>query len=145
MRWAIRAGTRPKSPNGPKHAKARADERGMITKTRKRKQTTKRRTSTKARRFKGIENRASDRVKLVAAATLYTELTPHPEEGHRVWMTNISLGGLAFKTRRQYEVGDHYHIRLDAGPLDMSAPIRLVWIQKKEDGIFEVGAEFVPD
>lgn len=117
----------------------------MITKTRKRKHTTKRRTTTKARRFHGTENRGSERVKLVAAATLYTELTPHPEEGHKVWMTNISLGGLAFKTRREYEVGDHYHIRLDAGPIDMSAPIRLVWIQKKEDGVFEVGAEFVPD
>ena len=117
----------------------------MITKTRKRKQTTKRRGTTKARKFRGTDSRATERVKLVAAATLYTELTPHPEEGHKVWITNISLGGVAFKTRRPYEVGDHYHIRLDAGPLDMSAPIRLVWIQNKEDGVFEVGAEFVPD
>ena len=117
----------------------------MITKTRKRKHTTKRRTSTKARRFRGTENRYNDRVKLVAAATLYTELTPHPDEGHKVWITNISLGGLALKTRRQYAVGEHYHIRLDAGPIDMNAPIKIVWIEKNPDGVFEVGAEFVPD
>lgn len=117
----------------------------MMTKTPKRKHVTKPRRASKSRRFKGAENRVSERVKLVAAATLYTELTPHPGDGHKVWITNISLGGLAFKTRRDYEVGDHFHIRLDAGPIDMSAPIRIVWVRKNHDAIFEMGAEFEPD
>jgi len=113
----------------------------MITKAR----TKKHAKSHKKPKFRGAEWRSSERTKFVAAATLFTELTPHPGDGHKVWVSNISLGGLAFKTRRVYEVGDSYHIRLDAGPIEMNAPIRILWTHTQADGIFEVGCEFVPD
>ena len=112
----------------------------MMTKTRSK----KRRKVSKFQKPQQ-EQRVTERVKLIAAATLYTELTPRPGDGHKVWVTNISLGGVAFKTSRVYEVGTRYHLRLDAGPIDMSAPIRIVWFRRKADGIFEVGSEFVPD
>ena len=133
------------SRNRPNSPVCCTDELNMTTKTRSKKTTTKTRKSAKKARHFGPENRASERTRLVAAATLFTELTPHPDEGHKVWVTNISLGGIAFKTRRMYEPGDIFHIRLDAGPIDMSAPIKIVWIRPQADGIYECGTEFLPD
>ena len=109
----------------------------MITKTRSKKSVA--RKSSKGR----IEQRASERTKLVANATLYTELSP--DTAHKVWVTNISLGGIAFKTRREYEAGEQYHIKLEAGPIDMNVAIKIVWASKGSDGIYEVGCEFLPD
>jgi hypothetical protein len=114
--------------------------------TRKRKSRTKGRKSSKSRgirRRKSLELRASERSRFFAAATLYTELSP--DVAHKVWVTNISLGGLAFKTRRAYETGTSFHIRLNAGPIDMDCPIRIVWSRPTGDGNFEVGSEFIPD
>jgi len=128
-------------PCNPLHLAA-DDNSNMITKTKK---TTKSAKSQKKARKSSPDMRQHDRVKLIACATLYTELTPNPGEGHKVWLTNISLGGLAFKTRREYAVGDTYHIRLDAGPIDMSAPIQISWTRKRTDDAWDVGCEFLPD
>jgi len=121
------------------------DEIDMITKTRTKKRSTSHKKPRRKAPHHGPENRASERTRLVAVATLFTELTPHPDEGHKVWVTNISLGGIAFKTRRSYEPGETFHIRLDAGPIDMNAPIRIIWSRSQSDGIYEVGSEFLPD
>ena len=109
----------------------------MMTKPRTKK------SATKKPKRRAVEQRASERTKLICAATLYTELSP--DTAHKVWVTNISLGGIAFKTRRAYEAGSSYHIQLDAGPIDMDCPIRVVWSRKGSDGIHEVGCEFLPD
>ena len=121
------------------------DETDMITKTRTKNRTKSSSKPNKKARYSGTDKRASERTRLVAMATLYTELTPHPDEGHKVWVSNISLGGIAFKTRRSYEPGQIFHVRLDAGPIDMSAPIRIVWSRAQSDGLYEVGSEFLPD
>ena len=113
----------------------------MITKARTKKST----KSHKKSRHSGPDFRSSERTKFVVAATLFTELTPHPGDGHKVWVSNISLGGLAFKTRREYEAGDVYHMQIDAGPVELNAPIRVLWSRSHSDGVFEVGCEFLPD
>lgn len=122
-----------------------SDVSGMTkTKARKRnvsKGTTKsRRTSTKPSR---AEQRTTERTQLFAAATLYTEL--NPDAAYKVWVTNLSLGGVGFQTRRDYEVGQTFHIKLEAGPIDMDCALRVVWTKKNADGLFEVGGEFLPD
>ena len=124
---------------------ATSDESGMTkTKARKRnvsKGTTKsRRTSSKPSR---AEQRTTERTQLFAAATLYTEL--NPDAAYKVWVTNLSLGGVGFQTRREYHPGQTFHIKLEAGPIDMDCALRVVWTKKNADGLFEVGGEFLPD
>jgi hypothetical protein len=116
----------------------------MITKKRKNRRVKARRSSlARGRRRRSSEKRGSERSQFFAAASLYTELSP--DVAHKVWVTNISLGGLAFRTRRQYEAGQSFHIQLEAGPIDMNCPIKIIWSRQNSEGSFEVGAEFIPD
>jgi hypothetical protein len=127
---------------------ARSDESNMLTKTSTKKRSTKRTTKShkpaaKAKSSGSTERRASERTELVANATLYTEVSP--DVAHKVWLTNLSLGGVQFKTRRVYEAGQCFHIKLEAGPIDMDCPIRIVWTRNSSDGLYYVGCEFLPD
>src|SRR2546423_1646627 len=115
-----------------------ADENSMITRNR-----SKHRKSRRSSARRRSEKRSSERSTLFASASLYTELSP--DVAHKVWVTNISLGGLSFRTRREYEAGDSFHIRLEAGPIDMNCPIKLIWVRPNSEGFYDVGAEFVPD
>lgn len=120
----------------------------MLTKTSTKKRSTKRTTKShkpvaKAKSSGSTERRASERTELVANATLYTEVSP--DVAHKVWLTNLSLGGVQFKTRRVYEAGQCFHIKLEAGPIDMDCPIRIVWTRNSSDGLYYVGCEFLPD
>jgi hypothetical protein len=125
-------------PNPCDRPKRSADESiTMMTKTRSKKSVAKKSKSRVA------EQRKSERTQMICAATLYTELSP--DTAHKVFVTNISLGGLAFKTRREYAEGASYHVKLEAGPIDMNVPVRIVWSSKGSDGIYEVGCEFLPD
>jgi hypothetical protein len=119
--------------------RATADENGMITRNRSKHRRTKARRGGVRR---SSEKRASERSSLFAAAVLYTEVSPVT---HKVWVTNISLGGLSFRTRREYEAGQTFHIRLQAGPIDMDHPIKVVWSRQNSDGFYDVGVEFIPD
>jgi hypothetical protein len=128
-----------RAPFSRDRPRAGVDENGMITRNRSKHRRTK------ARRGgvrKSSEKRASERSSLFAAAVLYTEVSPVT---HKVWVTNISLGGLAFRTRREYEAGQTFHIRLQAGPIDMDHPIKVIWSRQNSDGFYEVGVEFIPD
>src|SRR4051794_10313963 len=120
-----------------------ADLLYMITKKRKSRRAKSRRSTSVRSRRRGSEKRGSERSQFFAAASLYTELSP--DVAHKVWVTNISLGGLAFRTRRVYEAGQSFHIQLEAGPIDMNCPIRIIWSRQNSEGSFEVGAEFIPD
>lgn len=117
----------------------------MITKTKNGKRTTKNKSTTKSRttRTRSAEQRQTERAQLFAAAALYTEL--NPDTAHNVWVTNISLGGVGFQTRRDYAAGQTFHLRLEAGPIDLDCPVRVVWTKKNSDGLFDVGSEFLPD
>jgi hypothetical protein len=117
----------------------------MLTKTSTKTRSTKRTTKSHkpAKASSSSERRTSERTELVANAVLYTEITP--DVAHKVWLTNLSLGGVQFKTRRVYSAGQIFHIRLEAGPLDMDCPIRIVWTRNSPDGLYYVGCEFLPD
>jgi hypothetical protein len=92
---------------------------------------------------KVVEKRAAERTQFFAAATLYKDL--NPDNAHKVWVTNISLGGMSFYTRREYAPADIYHVRMEAGPIRLNCPVLIIWIREKEAGISEVGCEFIPD
>ena len=119
----------------------------MLTKTSTKKRSTKRTTKShkpaKAKSNAAAERRTNERTELIANAVLYTEITP--DVAHKVWLTNLSLGGVQFKTRREYSAGQCFHIRLEAGPLDMDCPIRIVWTRNAPDGLYYVGCVFLPD
>jgi len=91
------------------------------------------------------ELRRTDRTPLFVAATLYTEL--NPDVAHKVWVTNVSLGGVAFRTRRAFAPGAIFHARLDAGPIQLDTAVRVVWTRPTNDntGTFDVGCAFLPD
>jgi hypothetical protein len=120
----------------------------MITKT---KPTTKKRASlaakrtTKSRKTNGAEQRASDRTKFVVAATVYPDRLSPDNLSHKVWITNISLGGVAFRTRRKYEAGTSCYIRVDAGIVKFDNPLKIIWCTRRDENTFEVGCELLPD
>ena len=116
----------------------------MITKTKSKKRSQTKRT-TKAKRKPAVENRTSDRAKFIVAATIYPDRLSPDNLSHKVWITNISLGGLAFKTRRKYEVGTSCYVRVDAGLAKFDNPLRVVWCQKRDEDTYEVGCELLPD
>src|SRR5687767_15181962 len=99
---------------GQSHRSVVPISRNMMTKTKKRvtKRTTK--STTKSKKAPS-EQRTSERSKLMVAASVYPDRLSPDNLAHKVWVTNISLGGVAFKTRRKYDVGSSCYIRLDAG------------------------------
>ena len=98
-----------------------------------------------ALRVANSELRRTDRTQLFVAATLYTEL--NPDVAHQVWVTNVSLGGVGFRTRRAFAPGSVFHARLDAGPIQLDTGVRVVWTRPTPDntGTFDVGCVFLPD
>ena len=116
----------------------------MITKTKKRvtKRTTKSTTQSKK---SGSEQRTSERSKMMVAASVYPDRLSPDNLAHKVWVTNISLGGVGFKTRRKYDVGSTCYIRLDAGPIRFDNPCKVVWCQRRDENTFEIGCELLPD
>jgi hypothetical protein len=116
----------------------------MITKTKKRaaKRTTK--STTKSKKA-GSDQRTDERSKMMVAASVYPDRLSPDNLAHKVWVTNISLGGVGFKTRRKYEVGSTCYIRLDAGPIRFDNPCKIVWCLRRDENTFEVGCELLPD
>ena len=92
-----------------------------------------------------IERREAPREKMVVSATVFPDRLSPDNIGHQVWVTNISLGGLAFKTRRQYAEGATCFVRLDAGPIRFENPLKVMWCRRRDELTFEVGVEFLPD
>ena len=117
--------------------------RDMITKTKKR--VTKRTTKSTTKSRGSSEQRTSERSKLMVAASVYPDRLSPDNLAHKVWVTNISLGGVAFKTRRKYDVGSSCYIRLDAGPIRFDNPCKVVWCQRRDENTFEIGCELLPD
>ena len=87
--------------------------------------------------------RRSKRETLVSAAQLWRFANPQGPAA-RVYVFNISLGGIAFRSRTTFETAAVHFIRLASGPLKLEHRIRIVWCKKREEGIFDIGAEFIP-
>jgi hypothetical protein len=87
--------------------------------------------------------RRSTRETLVAPATLWKSSIPDDTPGERIFVSNISLEGLAFRARAAYEPGAVHYVRLKIGPLHLESPVRIAWCRKRQEGIFDTGAQFV--
>lgn len=87
-------------------------------------------------------NRRSHRDSLVAPATLACLQPDADEPGRRVWVYNISLGGVALRSRKPLEAGELYTLKLVAGPLRLESAIRIVWCRRRDDQMYEIGAQF---
>ena len=60
------------------------------------------------------------------------------------YVSNISMNGIALHTRRPLAEGEHFHIRIELGPMKWSNRLRVVTCREHaESGTFDVGAEFV--
>lgn len=87
------------------------------------------------------DRRRAPRQTLVARATVQAE-----DSGMGVgagYVSNISMVGIGFHTRRPLEVGQKYHIRLEVGPMKWSTRLRVVSCNPHDTGTWDVGAEFV--
>jgi hypothetical protein len=86
--------------------------------------------------------RRSRRETLVTPALLWRFANPQGP-GTRVYVFNISLGGIAFRSRTTLETDAVHFIRLSSGPLKLEHRIRVAWCKKREEGLFDIGAEFI--
>jgi hypothetical protein len=86
--------------------------------------------------------RRSRRETLVTAATLWPSATPRGA-GVRVFVSNISLDGLAFRARTIFMRDTVHYVRLVAGPLRLEGQIRIAWCRQHDANTYDTGAEFV--
>lgn len=89
------------------------------------------------------DQRGPSREMLIAAAALWEADHPDDSAGRPIWIYNISDGGVAFRTQRAVNMGAAHYLRLAAGPLKLETRLRLIWCHRRDDTLFEVGAEFV--
>ena len=87
------------------------------------------------------DRRRSPRQTLVARATLRSDRSLAAACGY---VSNISMNGVGFHTRRPLMVGESFHIRIELGPMKWSNRLRVVTCRPHEQsGTFDVGAEFI--
>jgi hypothetical protein len=82
---------------------------------------------------------------LQAPASLWESPRPDSTSGRYVWVYNLSLGGVGFRTQRPVDPTVLHYLRLTAGPLRLEARLRIVWSRRRDDSTIEVGAAFVKD
>ncbi|HEX2970993.1 MAG TPA: hypothetical protein VHP11_01600 [Tepidisphaeraceae bacterium] len=87
--------------------------------------------------------RRNPRHVLVAAATVWTSKLPDGSGGIRVSVANVSLDGIAFRSRTAFERDSVCYIRMVAGPLRLEGPIRIGWCRKHDAHSFDSGAMFL--
>jgi hypothetical protein len=60
------------------------------------------------------------------------------------FVSNISMNGIGFHTRKPLAIGDKYRLNLELGPMRWATRLRVVSCQHHpHSGTFDVGAEFV--
>lgn len=95
----------------------------------------------------GPERRRAARQTLVAKATIRPDVPPNAVTSSLVstgFVSNISMGGIAFHTRRPLAIGEKYRISLEIGPMKWASRLMVVSCnQHDKSGTFDVGAQFV--
>ena len=89
----------------------------------------------------GRDRRRAPRQTLVAKATVRSEVQSHIVASG--FLSNISMSGVGFHTRRPLQIGEKYQLRVEVGPMRWASRLRVVSCQEHEAGTFDVGAEFV--
>jgi hypothetical protein len=87
------------------------------------------------------ERRRSPRQTLVAKAVVRSESDQAAVATG--FLSNISLLGVGFHTRRPLAIGENFQMSLELGPMKWAAKLRVVCCQQHDSGTYDVGAEFV--
>jgi PilZ domain-containing protein len=91
----------------------------------------------------GTERRRAARQTLVARATIKSESNFRSGPMAAGYVSNISMKGVGFHTRRPLLVGESYQMKLEAGPLKWQSRVRIVNCKEHDSGTYDVGAEFI--
>jgi len=91
-----------------------------------------------------VERRSAVRQTLIARATIkpesnYAGIGPSAAG----YISNISLRGVGFHTRRPLIIGERYSIKLEVGPMRWATRLKVVTCEPHPGGTYDVGAEFV--
>jgi hypothetical protein len=87
------------------------------------------------------ERRRSPRQTLVAKAVVRSEFNQTTVATG--FLSNISMLGVGFHTRRPLTVGEKFQMRLELGPMKWATRLRVVSCQPHDAGTFDIGAEFI--
>ena len=87
------------------------------------------------------ERRRSPRQTLVAKAVVRSEFNQNTVATG--FLSNISMLGVGFHTRRPLSVGEKFQLRLELGPMKWATRLRVVSCQPHDSGTYDVGAEFI--
>ncbi|QOV87831.1 PilZ domain-containing protein [Humisphaera borealis] len=92
-----------------------------------------------------IERRRAPRQTLVAKASIRPDTAVQMGSLTSAgFVSNISMNGVGFHTRKPLAIGEKYRITLELGPMKWSSRMRIVSCRHHEDSqTFDVGAEFV--
>jgi hypothetical protein len=92
----------------------------------------------------GMERRRAVRQTMIARAVIRPE-TNYAGIGNMAagYLSNISMKGVGFHTRRPLVVGERYSIKLELGPMRWQSRMRVVTCNPHPSGTYDVGAEFV--
>jgi hypothetical protein len=91
----------------------------------------------------GTERRRSARQTLVARATIKPQSNYRSGPLAAGYVSNISMKGIGFHTRRPLIVGESYQMKLEAGPLKWQSRVRIVNCHEHDSGTYDIGAEFI--
>lgn len=87
------------------------------------------------------ERRRSPRQTLVAKAVVRSEANSNTVATG--FLSNISMLGVGFHTRKPLTVGEKFQLSLELGPMKWATRLRVVACQQHDSGTFDVGAEFI--
>ena len=92
-----------------------------------------------------VERRRAPRQTLVAKASIRPDTAVQMGSLTSAgFVSNISMNGVGFHTRKPLAIGEKYRITLELGPMKWSSRMRIVSCQHHENSeTFDVGAEFV--
>lgn len=93
----------------------------------------------------GVERRRAARQTLVAKASIRPDTNVQMASLTSAgFVSNISMNGVGFHTRKPLAIGEKYRITLELGPMKWSSRMRIVSCRHHpESETFDVGAEFV--
>lgn len=92
-----------------------------------------------------VERRRAPRQTLVAKASIRPDTAVQmPAMTSAGFVSNISMNGVGFHTRKPLAIGEKYRITLELGPMKWASRMRIVSCRHHpESETFDVGAEFV--
>lgn len=60
----------------------------------------------------------------------------------QVLVTDVSLHGVGLRGTRSLAIGTRWAIEIGVGPLHLTSRLRVVRVEARKDGTFDIGGEF---